>query len=42
MVMFTFSVFDWNYLFDKFSPETQNAQFELKFRTRQMWICRIM
>ena len=26
----------------KFGPKNQNCQFELKFRTRLIWICRIM
>ena len=42
MVMFTFSVFDWKYLFGKFGPKNQNCPSELKFRTRLIWICRIM
>ena len=31
IVMFTFSVFDQNILYDKFDPKNQNAQFKLKF-----------
>ena len=38
--MFTFSVFDWKYLLEKFGPKNQNCQLELKFRTRLIWICR--
>ena len=33
MVMFTFSIFDWNYLLGKFGPKNQNGQFKLKFGT---------
>ena len=33
MVMFTFSIFDWNYLLVKFGPKNQNGQFKLKFGT---------
>ena len=42
MVMSTFSVFDWKYFLGKFGPKNQNCQFELKFHTRLIWICRIM
>ena len=36
MVMFTFSVFDWNTFLGKFGPKIQKGQFELKFRNRLM------
>ena len=42
MVMFTFSLFDWKYLFwENLVQKNQNYQSELKFRTRLIWICRI-
>ena len=31
-----------NTFLGKFGPKNQNCQFELKFRTRLIWICRIM
>ena len=40
--MFTFSTFDWKYLFGQIWSKKSNSQFELKFCTRLIWICRIM
>ena len=37
--LFLFSI--GNTFFVKFGPKNQNCQFELKFHTRLMWICRI-
>ena len=42
ITMFKLSVFDRKYFFGKFSPKNQNCQFELKFRTTLISICRIM
>ena len=42
MLMFTFSPFDWKYLFGQIWPKNINSQFELKSRPRLIWICRIM
>ena len=32
--MFTFSVFDWKYLLEKFGPKNQNCLSKLKFGTK--------
>ena len=40
IVLFLFST--GNTFLDKFGPKNLNCQFELKLRTRLIWICRIM
>ena len=41
MMMSTFSVFDWKYLFWQIWSKKSKLS-ELKFRTRLIWICRII
>ena len=41
MMMFTFFMSTRNTFLAKFGPKNQNHQFELKFLTRLIWICRI-
>ena len=42
MVMLTFSVFHWKYLSGQIWYKKSKLLVELKFRTRPIWICRIM